>query len=58
MDPGTDLSTDHHKEIIHLTHHKVLDQITETTATPVTMIHKTDKASTETTTGIEDTIDN
>ena len=45
-----DLSTDLDTEIIHSTHHKVLDQITEVTATPAMMIHRIDKASTETTT--------
>ena len=49
MDSGMDLSTDCQAEIIHLTHHKILDQFTEVAATPVTMIHTTDKATTETT---------
>ena len=53
-----DLSTDHHTEIIHSTHHKILDQITEVTATPAAMIHKIDKASTETTAETEDTNNN
>ena len=53
-----DLSTDHQTEIIHLTHHKILDQITEVTATPATMIHKIDRASTETTAETEDTNNN
>ena len=58
MDPRTDLSTDHHTEIIPSTHHKILDQITEVTATPVMMIPKVDKVSTETTTETEDTNNN
>ena len=58
MDPRTDLSTDHHTEIIHSTHHKILDQITEVTTTPVIMIHKVDKASTKTTTEAEGTNNN
>ena len=58
MDPGTDLSTDHHTEIIHSTHHKTLDQITEVTATPAMMTHTVDKASTETTVETEDTNNN
>ena len=53
-----DLSTDHHTEIIHSTYHKILDQITEVTATPATMIHKIDKASTETIAETEDTNNN
>ena len=53
-----DLSTDHHIEIIHSTHHKILDQITEVIAIPATMIHKIDKASTETTAETEDTNNN
>ena len=58
MDHGMDLSTDHQAEIIHLTHHKILDQITEVAATPVTMIHTTDKATTETTSETEGTSNN
>ena len=58
MDPGTDLLTDHHTEIIHSTHHKILDQITEVTATPATMIHRVEKASAETTAETEDTNNN
>ena len=54
MDP----LTDHQAEITHLTHHKILDQITEVTATPVTMIHTTDKVTTETTAETEDTSNN
>ena len=54
MDPLTDCQV----EIIHLTHHKILDQITEVAATPVTMIHTTDKATTETTAETEDTSNN
>ena len=50
--------TDHHTKIIHSTHHKILDQITEVTATPATMIHKKDKASTETTAETKDTNNN
>ena len=57
-DLGMDLLTDHQAEIIHLTHHKILDQIREVAATPVTMIHTTDKATTETTTGTEGTSNN
>ena len=53
-----DLSTDHQAEIIHLTHHKILEQITEVAATPVTMIHTTDKATTESTAETEDTNNN
>ena len=41
--------TDHQTEAIHLTHHKILDLITEATAIPTTMIHAIDKVSTETT---------
>ena len=55
MDPGTHPSTDHQAEIIHLIHHKILDQITEITATPVTTIHTTDKVTTEITATAEDT---
>ena len=58
MDPGTDLSAHHHTEIIHSTHHKILDQITEVTATPTMMIHRIDKASAETTAETEDTNNN
>ena len=57
-DLGMDLSTDHQAEIIHLTHHKILDQITEVAVTPVTMIHTTDKATIETTTETEGTSNN
>ena len=53
-----DLLTDYHTEIIHSTHHKVLDQITEVTATPAMMIHRIDKALAETTAEIEDTNNN
>ena len=53
-----DLSTDRQAEIIHLTHHKILDQITEVIATPVTMTHTTDKATTETTAETEGTSSN
>ena len=48
-----DLLTDLQAEIVHLTPHKILDQITETTATPVTMIHTTGGATTEITTETE-----
>ena len=58
MDLGTDPLTDHQVEIVHLTHHKILDQITEVAATPVTMIHTTDKATTETTAETEDISNN
>ena len=58
MDLGMDLLTDHQAEIIHLTHHKILDQITEVAATPVTMIHTTDTATTETTAETEGTSNN
>ena len=58
MDPGTVLSTDHCKETTHSINHKILDQITEVTVTPATKIHKIDKASTETTAGIEGTNNN
>ena len=50
--------TDHQAETIHSTHHKILDQITEVTATPATMIHTTDKATTETTAETEGTSNN
>ena len=53
-----DLLTDCQAEIIHLTHHKILDQITEVEAAPVTMIHTTDKATTETTAETEVTSNN
>ena len=58
MDPSMDLSIDHQTETTHLTLHIILDQITETTVTPVTMTHTTcttDKATTETTIGAEAT---
>ena len=58
MDLGTDPSTEHQVEVVHLTHHKILDQITGVAATPVTIIHTTDKATTETTVEIEDTSNN
>ena len=58
MDLGTDLSTDHQAEIIHLIHPKILDQITEVAATLVTMIHTTGKATTETTAETEGTSNN
>ena len=54
-DLGTTHSTNHHKEIILSTHHTVLDQITEITATPVARTTKIDKVSTETTLGVRDT---
>ena len=47
MDPSMDLSIDHQVETTNLTLHIILDQITETTATPVTTICTTDKATTE-----------
>ena len=53
-----DLLIDHQAETAHLTLHIILDQITETTATPVTVTcttRTTDKATTETTTGTEAT---
>ena len=53
-----DFLTDRQAEIIHLTHHKILDQITEVAVTPVTMIHTTDKATTETTAETEGTSNN
>ena len=53
-----DLLTGHHTEITHSTHHKILDQITEVTATPAKMITRIDKASAETTAGTEDTNNN
>ena len=46
---STDLSIDHQVETTHLTLHIILDQITETTATPVTMIHTVEKATMGTT---------
>ena len=58
MDPGTVLSTGHHKETTCSIHHKILDQITEVTVTPTMKIHKIDKASTETTAEIEGTSNN
>ena len=58
MDLGMDLLTDCQAETIHLTHHKVLDQITEAAATLVTTIHTTDKATTETTAETEVTNNN
>ena len=45
-----DLLIDHQVETTHLTLHIILDQITEITATPVSMIRTTDKATTEITT--------
>ena len=53
-----DLLIDHQAGIIHLTHHKILDQITEVAATPVTMIHTTDRDTTETTAETKDTSNN
>ena len=50
---STDLLTDRQAEIIHLIPHKIPEQITETTATLVTMIHTTDRATTEITTETE-----
>ena len=50
--------TDHQAEIIHLTHHKILDQIKEVAVTQVTMIPTTDKATTETTAETEGTSNN
>ena len=40
--------TDHQTEAIHLTHHKILDLITEVTTIPTAMIHAIDKISTGT----------
>ena len=45
-----DLLIDRQVETTHLTLHIILDQITKITATPVTMIHTTDKATTKITT--------
>ena len=53
-----DLSTNRQAEITHLAHHKILDQITEVTTTPVAMIHTTDRVTTETTAKTEDTSNN
>ena len=49
MDPSMDLSTDLQAETVNLTHQITLDQITETTATPATTTHTTDKDSAGTT---------
>ena len=54
-DPSMDLLIDPQAETAHLTHQIIPDQITETTVTPVTMIHTTDRDTTETTTEIGDT---
>ena len=43
-----DHSTDHKAKIIHSTHHKILDQITEAAITQVTMTGTTDRTATET----------
>ena len=49
-----DLSIDPQAETAHLTLQIIPDHITETTVTPVTMIHTTDRDTTETTTEILD----
>ena len=49
-----DLSIDPQAETAHLTPQIIPDHITETTVTPVTMIHTTDRDTTETTTEILD----
>ena len=49
MDPSTDLSTDLQAETAHLTLQIMLNQVTETTATPATMTHTLDRDTTETT---------
>ena len=56
MGPSMDLLTNHQVETTHLTLHKTLDLVTETTATPAAMTCTTrtaDKATTGTTTGTE-----
>ena len=58
MGPSTGLSIDHPVETTHSTLHKILDLVTEPTATQITMTHTTptaDKATTETITGTEAT---
>ena len=50
-----DLSTDLQAGTAHLIPHIILDQITETTATPAAMTHTTDKDTTGTTIEIGDT---
>ena len=54
-DPSTDLSIDPQAETAHLTLQIIPDQITETTVTPATMIHTTDRDTAETTTETGDT---
>ena len=49
------LSTDLQAGTTHLILHIILDQITEITASPVTVTHTTDKDTTETTTETGDT---
>ena len=53
-----DLSTDHQAEITHLIHHKILDQITEVTTTPVAMTLTTGRITTGITAETEDTSNN
>ena len=58
MGPSTGLSIDHLAETTHSTPHRILDLVTERATTQAAMIHTTptaNKATTETTTGIEAT---
>ena len=52
--------TDHQAETTHLTHHKILDLITEVTTSPgpVAMTHMADRVTTEITAETEDTSNN
>ena len=53
-----DHSTDHQAKIIHLSHHKILDQVTEAAITQATMTATTDRTTAETTTETEITNNN
>ena len=53
-----DLLTDHQAEITHLSHHKILDQITEVTTTPVAMTLTTGRITTGIMAETEDTSNN
>ena len=53
MVPGTDHLTDHQAKIIHLFHHKILDQVTEAAITQATMMATTDRTTAKTTTETE-----
>ena len=55
MDPTTDLSTDLQAGAAHLIPHIILDQTTETTATPARTTHTTDRDTTEITIATRDT---